>query len=196
MILFGLAVAAALGCVAVSAERVRKVLAVAHFELDDPAVVRLALPPPAPAHSVEGELAEALGEAERTGLDRNLAIDQVVFEADFALSRWKMVPRMAARISSSCGFLLAAAQLRNVLAQIGDDATSLEAVSEPHVMSAVQIVAAALAGTSLCLALGRVAERERRHESARIDAFLDRMRGLDAETPSNPELFVRSGVEA
>ncbi len=206
MILFGLAVAAALGCVAVSVERVRKILSVAHFELDDPRVLGWFSQRPEPTAAqlatlaLEGELAQALREAEHTGLDRNVAIDQIVFEADFELSRWRMVPRMAARISSSCGFLLAAAQLRSVLVQLGDGAESLEAASEPLVMGALQIVAAALAGTSLCFALGRVAERERRVESGRIDAFLERMRSPFVEPNGQPlshsELFVRSGVEA
>jgi hypothetical protein len=189
LILFGLAVVAALGCVAASAERVRKVLSVAHFELDG---LRPAQIGAAPAGSIEAELAEALREAKASGLERDLAVDQVVFEADFALSRWKMVPRMAARISSSCGFLLAAAQLRSILADLGDS-VSVESVSEPLVMSALQIVAAALAGTSICLALGKVAEKARRVESGQIDAFLDRARG---EVAPGAELFGRPGVEA
>lgn len=190
MILFGLAVVAALGCVAVSAERLRKVYAVAFYELDG-AELRQVASAPAPAPSIEAELIEALREARQTGLDRDLAVDQVVFEAHFELSRWSKVPRMAARISSSCGFLLAAAQLRSILAELGDS-VSIEPASEPLVMSALQIVAAALAGTSLCIALGRVAERARRAESARIDAFLDRVR-----TPSQgeSELFGRSRVQ-
>lgn len=150
MIPFALATLAALGCVACSIERVRKVLG-----------VRLAL---------DAELAEALREAEQTGLDRDVAIDQVAFEADFALTRWKLVPRMAARISSSCGFLLAAAQLRNVLVSLGDD--TLVAAGQPLVIGALQIVAVALAGTSLCLALGKEAERARRVESEHIDRLL------------------------
>lgn len=145
-----LAVLAALGCVACSVERIRKILAV--------------------APAIEAELAQALREAEATGLDRALAIDQVAFEADFALSRWKPVPRMAARISSSCGFLLAAAQLRDILSNLGDE--PLTAAGEPLVLSALQIVAAALAGTSLCLALGREAERARRLEAEHIDHLL------------------------
>jgi len=148
--LFFVAVLAALACVACSIERVRKVLAV--------------------APAVEIELAEALREAEATGLDRDVAIDQVAFEADFALSRWKPVPRMAARISSSCGFLLAAAQLREILANLGDQ--PLTEAGEPLVIGALQIVAAALAGTSLCLALGREAERARRLEAEHIDSRL------------------------
>ncbi len=189
MIPFGLAVAAALGCVAVSAERLRKVYAVSYYELDGAVLAQVAA---APMPSIEAELIEALREAKQTGLDRELVVDQVVFEAHFALSRWSKVPRMAARISSSCGFLLAAAQLRSILADLGDN-VSVESAGEPLVLGALQIVAAALAGTSLCIAIGRVAERARRGETARVDAFLDR-----ARTPAGTEseLFGRSEVQA
>lgn len=149
MILFGVACATSLACVAAAVERVRKILSVRPV--------------------VEAELAEALHEGEPSHFVQ-VAIDQVAFEADFALSRWKLVPRMAARISSSCGFLLAAAQLRDILSNLGDE--SLTHAGEPLVIGALQIVAAALAGTSLCLALGREAERARRHEAEHIDRLL------------------------
>ena len=151
MILFGLAVAAALGCTLAALERLRKVLAV--------------------RRAIAAELREVLVEVRAGRLSVEAALAQLLFEADFAFSRWKLVPRMAGRISSSCGFLLAAAQLRSVLIDLGD--APLEGAGEPLVIGAVQIVAAALAGTSLCLAFGREAERARRGEAARVDAWLE-----------------------
>lgn len=150
MILFAVACAASLACVAASVERVRKVLAV--------------------RPEIERDLAEALHEVEGSELSREVAVEQVAFEADFALGRWKLVPKTAGRISSSCGFLLAAAQLRELVVNLPDEAWV--APGEPLVLGALQIVAAALAGTSLCLALGREAERARRAEAERIDRLL------------------------
>ena len=159
MILLAGAALIALACAAASAERVRKVLSVAHFEL----VPAVALDEAPPA-SFEADLREALREV--PGEPRAAAVEHAIFEAEFSLSRWRLVPRTAARISSSSAFLLAAAQLREVLARVGDGPPGAFPVIE-----AVQIVAAGLAGTTLCLSLGRVADRAHRDETARIDAF-------------------------
>lgn len=172
-----IAVVCALGCALLAAERLRRVHAVVQLAehrvsrgsaataVCDPGWARCA------PDSFEHQLSQAWHEGGQAW--RAERVDAVVFEVEHQLASWRRIPRVVARVSSTVGFLLAAMLLRMAMADLGDGEGAQVLDSTPLLIEAMQLVAVSLAGSALCLAFGREADRVACREARVVDDVVD-----------------------
>jgi hypothetical protein len=87
---------------------------------------------------------------------RAALLGEAMTELDFAARLWLRVPRVAASLASSVGFLLATLQLRMALSvATASDGEGLEV--NAALLGAVDVIAVGLAGAAACLAIQRAA---------------------------------------
>lgn len=203
MIVAFVAVVCAGACVAASARRLLLVHRATALDLDaivvelrgDAGARRGAKVAAALANepSWEGGIARALALSEP--MHRVAELNELLTELDFQLSRWSRVPRVCASLSSSAGFLLAAALLREGLA----DPTALsgdvgELVTSGLVGQALTVVGFGLAGAVACAALKARADRAAKMGSLAADAFVERLEELAERARSGEPRSARLDV--
>jgi len=126
----------------------------------------------------ERSLTEALQRPEADA--RAAMLGESMTELDFRTRRWARVPRVAASLSSSCGFLLATFGLRIGLSSLlgGSAATSADVVVDGAVLDAIDAVALGLAGAAMCSAVQRAAREALSRRLAGALRLADRLERL------------------
>ena len=115
----------------------------------------------------ERELVTALGQPADV---RPALVGETMTELDYRVRRWSKVPRVAASLASSFGFLLATVALRVGLSGLVGELDDERVLSvDGAVLDAMDVAAVGLVGAALCIAI---------HYRAR-SALAGRLKGID-----------------
>jgi len=178
-------------CVAAS---VRRLHFVAELTRLDPAALVSGLHeagerlPDEPVRALDATLRQSTGvEWERSVVEavqhepqaRPAFLGEVMTELDYRARRWSRVPRVAASLASTGGFLLASLALRLGLAELAGPLLESDVPSvNSAVLDALDVVAMGMAGAACCVAVQHGARATLRAKLLAAEQLVDLLEGL------------------